>query len=163
MISETRAGRNGFSPAWLAAKNNRESFVSRSGREAEKSGKKKQAADIVLIDGPGDRFAPLSPPVRARARLVGRDGTSFWRDDLARVLSLAGSFYFPGVRCRKQMGFCPKAAGRIEAMARGRKARIRGRIRYDKAFQKRKIIGRGRLRDRGPKARYTTNLRTILA
>ncbi len=100
-------------------------------------------SSLILVDGPpGVGCAVIASVSGASLVLVVTEPTLSGAHDLARVLDLTRHFGIPAAICVNKWDLNADMTTQIEAEARGKGARLAGRVRYDRAVTDAQIRGK---------------------
>jgi MinD superfamily P-loop ATPase len=132
MVSDTRCGPMVHARLGVAAENSGK-LVSMVRQEARRIAKERKSS-LVIVDGPPGIGCPVIASVTgASLVLVITEPTVSGEHDLERVLSLTQHFNIPTAICVNKWDLNPEKTDHIEQKARQAKAKIAGRIRYDRS------------------------------
>ena len=116
--------------------------------------------DLILVDGPpGVGCAVIASVTGASLVLVVTEPTLSGAHDLARVLELTRHFGIPTAICVNKWDLNSDMTERIETEARGKGARLAGRVRYDRAVTDAQIQGKAVVEI--PGAQAGTDIRAV--
>ncbi len=132
MISETRCGPMVHARLGVAAENSGK-LVSTVRREAQRLAEEEDCS-IIIVDGPPGIGCPVIASITgASIVLIVTEPTVSGEHDLERILALTRHFHIPAIVCVNKWDLNPELTERIEENARQAKARIAGRIQYDRS------------------------------